>query len=343
MPKILIPRDDHLGDLILTTGLMRNLVRAGHHVEVLCKAAWASAFDCHPLAAVHGFGEAGVPSSADSKSLGRWIRQRHYDHLLIPYRDRRLFAASWRSGVPHRWAQMGGIWSRLTFHRNLPAGILRRPRHMADVWLDFARALKIPVDDGHPELFLTEQERASMTARVKEHLGENDYIVIHPFHGRSSCNWPPAAYADLALQLRQAGIGVIITGNTPELAQLEPYRQKLEAAGVWISCGEFTLRQFFAVIGQARLLVCSSTGALHVSSALNVPSVSLFCPHPFVNQGLWGSFTSNSQVLSPPEQQCPRFEDPAACKDCGFAGSLPVSTVFDTCQNTLRGTVGSAR
>lgn len=321
-PYAAILRNDHLGDLILTTGLVRNLAQAGWKVDVLCKAPWRPVFDQSPHATAYGFGEEGVPPATEPRALAAWLRPRGYSHLLVPYRESNLLKASFFSGVPSRWAQFGRFIARLYLHRTLPSGIYQKPRHMADVWLDFARAQGISVDDGHPELFLCQAEKDLMREKISFRLGTSDYFVVHPFHGRSSCNWPLEKYEALIdLLAGQSGQVVVVTGSAQERPLLEPFMKKWNNLPVWVSCGEVSLREFFAIIGGAKTLVCSSTGALHISSALNVPSVSLFCPHPTVSPVLWGSFSDHHQTVSPSKAACPRFANPdiKACLDCGFS------------------------
>lgn len=319
-PYIAILRNDHMGDLILTTGLVRNLALAGWKVDVICKATWQPVFAHSPHTRAFGLGEDGVPSARDYRSLGSWLRSRHYSHLLIPHEEDKLRWASFFSGVPARWSQFGRWHARLSLHRCIPSNIYRNPRHLADVWLDFARAQGLPVDDGHPELFLTHEERDSSRRLVDSRLGHGYYFVIHPFHGKSSCNWRLEKYVELAARIMaETDARLIITGGAGERSALKEFSSVLNDPRIWVSCGELDLRQFFAVIGGAKALICSSTGALHVSSALDVPSLSLFCPHPNVNQVMWRSFQPQSLTISPPQNACPRFTNPAAgCRDCSF-------------------------
>ncbi len=316
---VAILRNDHLGDLILTTGLARNLALAGWNVDVICKASWRPVFDHSPHARAFGFGVDGVPDAHDSRALGSWLRSQAYSHLIIPHKDKSLLWASFKSGVPQRWAQFGGWPARLSLHHCLPSRIHQNPRHLADIWMDFARRQGVSVDDGHPEIFLSQEERNSIRHAVDARLGRGDYLVIHPFHGRSSCNWPVEKYVELACRLAaERSARIVLTGSATERSALDGFSMQLNNANVWLSCGELDLRQFFALIGGAKNLICSSTGALHVSSALNIPSISMFCPHPTVGPALWKSFAPTSEVVSPPPNLCPRFSESLHCQDCGL-------------------------
>lgn len=318
--RLAVLRNDHLGDLLLTTGLARNLAAAGWMVDIICKPQWQPTLNHSPHATAYGFGEGGIPPVNQTFALAGWLRRRKYSHLLIPHKETALLKASLLSGIRKRWAQLGGIQARLTLHRCIPSRIRSHPRHLADIWMDFARHWQVPVDDGRPELFLNDQERVQSLQSVTHRFGTDAYYVVHPFHGRSSCNWPVQRYVELTLQIvRKTGLPVIITGSKAERELLTPFSEIFSHSKIWISCGQLNLREFFSVIGGAKKLLCSSTGALHVASALNVPSISIFCPHPSVGPDLWKSFAIDSKIVSPPRAYCPRFSSSApSCRDCGL-------------------------
>ena len=309
------------------------MAKAGWGIAVLCKPQWVPVFQENPKAKAYGFGQASIPRAEEWLSLGRWLQKQKFSHLLIPHYDQHLFLASAFSGVKQRYAQFGGLLGRLTFHRCLRSGIRQNLRHMADVWLDFAREMGVPCDDGHPELFLATNEIDAVRQRVCERLGPGEYIVVHPFHGGSSCNWPPERYAELVKLLRRStSYRIIITGSREEGKRWFHLGLHQDMKGdnmVWMSCGDLTLRELFAVVYSAEFIVCSSTGVLHVASALKVPAVSLFCPHPTVGPELWTSFSDGSRVVSPNRLSCSRFLSNSKKMDCHFREGMTLEDVFN--------------
>lgn len=319
MPHLAILRDDHLGDMILTTPLVRTLGAAGWRVTVVGKSAWAGVWGNNPHAEYAALESIAPDYPQSGRSLSRWLRKLQTTHVLVPYYRPQLLWASFLSGRRNRYCQMGRVIGRLTFHHCLRSGILHTQRHMGDVWQDFAEAVGVPRQSPRPEIFLTAEERVHATERLAAKLsGTQPVVVIHPFHGGSSCHLKLSDYAAVALKLqRSSRCRVVITGVAAEREKWLSIAPDLNEDNLWVACGELSLRQLFAVVGQARLVICGSTGVLHVASALNVPSVSVMCPHPLVSPDLWRNLAEGSIDLRPDHDHCARYrEKPVG--DCGF-------------------------
>lgn len=325
MPHLAILRDDHLGDMILTTPLVRALGTAGWRVTVVGKSAWAGVWAHNPHAEYAALETIAPDYPQSGRALSRWLRNLQPTHVLVPYYRPPLLWASFLSGLSNRYCQMGRIVGRLTLHHCLRTNILQTQRHMGNVWQDFAEAVGVPRQSPCPEIFLTPEERDHAAHCLAEKLpGTQPVVVIHPFHGGSSCHLKLSNYAAVALKLQRSGrCRVVITGLAVEKEKWLSVAPDLAGENLWVACGELSLRQLFAVVEQARLVICGSTGVLHVASALNVPSVSVMCPHPLVSPDLWRNLAEGSVDLRPDRDHCARYrEEPVV--DCGFCeGPFP--------------------
>ncbi len=84
--RVLIIRIDHLGDVILTTPLIRSVAKAGHAVEFLSRKATEPAVRHNPNITACWTLEDVAPSFPRGwHQLARWLRDRRYDALLIPH------------------------------------------------------------------------------------------------------------------------------------------------------------------------------------------------------------------------------------------------------------------
>ncbi|MEA3207930.1 MAG: hypothetical protein QOE70_987 [Chthoniobacter sp.] len=315
--RIVILRADHLGDMILTTPLVRALGKAGHEVTVVGPRAWAAVWEGNPWARYAALEEACPQWPRHWFRLAGWLYRNGFDHLLVPYYEPRLFLASFFSGIRHRACQMGRYLGRLTLHTALRTHLETQPRHMTEVWLDYARHLGIQPASAAPELFLADDEKAAVQAMLDQQLPDPEpLVVIHPFHKGSTCHPPLETYVAVARQLLGRGrCRIAITGTAGDLSSWQTAAGDLIHPRLWLAIGALSLRQLFAVIAQARVLVAGSTGPLHIASALGVPSVSPFCPHPAVSPQLWGNLTPGSCAVEAAENLCARRcgQDPAGC------------------------------
>ena len=135
--------------------------------------------------------------------------------------------------------------------------------------------------------------------------------VIHVGAAYGSRLWPVERFADVAVHLAAAGHQVVLTGGTSERVRAEETAAlaKLNGANLddGLLAGRQGLAEFAATIAGARLVVSADTGAAHLASAYERPSVVLFGPAPAEEWGpppgrTWCLPPSNSAAVtcSPP-------------------------------------------
>jgi heptosyltransferase-2 len=87
--------------------------------------------------------------------------------------------------------------------------------------------------------------------------------------------WLPERFADAAIQLDRP---VLVFGSRDERPLCEEVAGRIRAAGrdAWNLAGETTLRQFIDLAAACALVLTNDSGAMHVASALGVPTVAVF-------------------------------------------------------------------
>jgi heptosyltransferase-3 len=313
--KILLTRLDHLGDLILTTPLIRALAKAAHSVDVMTPRWLAPVLEGN-----HHVNEAFVLEDVAERfpenwgRLADWIRTRNYDCILLPNpRPKQLLWASWKSGVPVRLAMQARIWGRLTGHRCLTVRrAFAQGRPFADLQLDLARALDVPTDGLAPDYFCTEQEILQAKDRIRfvfPDLDGRPVIGIHPGHSGNTCNLPSRVYGELAgMILDRTDWRIIVTGSAGEQSLLEPWsRTAVTSPRVWNAFGALDLRSLAAVISQMNRYVIVGTGPMHLASALGIRTLSPFCPLPPISFSIWGDVNGRGSCVQPNAVSCRRW------------------------------------
>ncbi len=320
--KTLVVRLDHLGDLLLTTPVVRALAVGGHLVDVLVQDALKPIFrDSRFVQGCFGIEEVSPGFPAAWWKLARWMRAARYDCVILAYaKEPRLCLASTFSGAHRRIAMWSGAWGRLTRHECLASRILEDPRPVSEILLSCSRALGVPDQGLKPDLFLSTDELRSARDLIPASLRDRRLIGIHPGAAGNACNLPSEVYRDLAaLLLRETDCGLIVTGTRSEerLLALWP-KEILDSDRVWISTGQLDVRQLAGVVKQMAVYVCSSTGPLHVASAVGTSTVSPFCPAAPLNATIWGNVGAASRVVEP--ENCPRLSGESTC--CNFLGQI---------------------
>ncbi len=215
--------------------------------------------------------------------LSGWMRRARYDCVILAYgKEPRLCLASAFSGAKRRIAMWSGAWGRLTGHECLASRILEDPRPVSEILLACSRALGVPDQGLKPDLFLSPDELSSARELIPQSLRDRNLIGIHPGSAGNACNLPSEVYCDLAaLLLRETDCGVIVTGTKSEEQLLATWpKEILDSDRVWVSMGQLDVRQLAAVVTTMAVYVCSSTGPLHVASAVGTRDCFSVLPDP---------------------------------------------------------------
>ncbi|MCT9872058.1 glycosyltransferase family 9 protein [Paenarthrobacter aurescens] len=113
--------------------------------------------------------------------------------------------------------------------------------------------------------------------------------VIHVGAAYGSRLWPVERFADVAVELTAAGHHIVLTGSSSERGRAEETAALARLKGANLDDGLLAGRQglaeFAATVAEARLVVSADTGAAHLASAYERPSVVLFGPAPVEEWG----------------------------------------------------------
>jgi heptosyltransferase II len=208
-------------------------------------------------------------------------------------------------------AWMGGIPMRIGYDRDARGWLLTRsiprpepgdiPRHERFYYLELLRrAGLIERADfarcGIPEIRLDGAEEACAAgARHLTAIGlAGDMIGISPGAAYGSAKrWLPERFAESAARLgARQRTGVVVLGSASERPLCEDVAARLRERGMDARnlAGETTLREFIDLTAACRLFLTNDSGAMHVASALGVPTVAVFGATDDTTTGPTGRF-----------------------------------------------------
>jgi ADP-heptose:LPS heptosyltransferase len=316
--RILVVRTDRLGDVTLTTPLIRALRKSfpEAHLAALVRAYAEPVLRGNPrLDEVLVDDPEGEHAGLSGVfRLAGLLRRRRFDTALLLLPTTRLAWAMLLAGIPRRIGVGRRVYQVITGTRP----VLRSYdplRSEADYCLDLGRAIGARDDGLTTEVFLSDAERAAGARLLADAgIGEDSVAVgIHPGSGGSAPNWPPEVWTELAgTLLEDPRVHVVLTGGPAERPLAAPFADLPRVTDL---VGRLDLRATMGVLARLHVLVSSSTGTMHLAAALGVPTVALFCPLPACHPDLWGPRGNRAENLLPPPGWCGTGcpGDPKAC------------------------------
>jgi ADP-heptose:LPS heptosyltransferase len=330
LDRILVVRNDRIGDLVLTLPALEAIRRAWPQAHV---AALASGYAGELLAGCRYVDEVLIDDrSQDARLLAGRLRPMQFDAALVINTSTRACLAAWRAGIRRRvfWAYkpVGMLLAnrRVAVHRNRP------PIHEAEFALAFVRRLGVDVHlrELAPRLELDPVAQHRVTARIERDLGTvGPLFGVHPGNGASAYNWPQSHYVRLVYQLAQYG-RVMVTGTPGEQLLLDLIGNQLDAhtRSRVAFYSDFSLPELVAAIAAQTVLTASSTGPMHLAGILGRPVVGLFSPHPAHLPQKWAPLGHDHTLLVAPLSPA---EDPRVPREQGTAlmARISVAQVLD--------------
>ncbi|MEO8088664.1 MAG: glycosyltransferase family 9 protein [Gemmatimonadales bacterium] len=304
-PNILAVRFSSIGDILLTTPLLRAIRRThpGARLTVLTKREFVPLLSHNP----HLSRVIGLAPGGSLFTLAAELRGDGYTHRLDLHDNlrsralRTLVPGRWHGYPKHRWARALLIHGKRNRYRD------RRP--VPERYFSAVEDLGVTPDGAPPEFFIG----AEATEQVEEWLGsvglhsEPNILALAPGAAHATKRWPLEHWRRLVGKAVKDGLAVVIVGG-PDDAALAV--ELAEGAGnrVAKAAGAFGLQATGALLRRARVLVSGDTGVMHMATGVGTPVVALF--GPTVEAFGFFPYTREATVL----------ELPLPCRPCTSQG-----------------------
>lgn len=291
-PNILAVRFSSIGDVLLTTPLLR-AVRQRHpgaRLTVLTKEPYLPLLSHNP----HVTRVIGLSGDRRLTDLAAELRSHRYTHLLDLHDSLRsrllrlLVPGNWTTYRKHRLARTILIRTKHNVYRDR--------RQVAERYFTAARALDLTPDGAPPELFWPPDiDRSVAEWLSRQGVPERARIIaLAPGAAHATKRWPLQHWRALIGQLGGPAGPLILVGG-PEDATLASELAAAAPGQVLAAAGRFGLLQTAALLRRASVLVSGDTGVMHMATAVGTPVVALF--GPTVQAFGFFPYTSRARVL----------------------------------------------
>ena len=299
---VLFLRPDRVGDMIISTGLLRAIATSHETIRlhVLATPVNAGVLENNPhVASVVLFHRRERPWTW--LRFVRDARRARYDVVV----DCKVFSPSLTLlylmlviGAPER-VGIGGRANDALY--SLPVAPADRRAHYIEQLGALAAAFGIDVAsfDWQPEIFLSPAERDA-AARLWRDAGDGrsvsawscKRVLVNLSAGKERCRWPAERYIAVLQETlaRRPGLRVLVIGMPRDASGL---REVAAATGCATACPG--LRDTLALVESAHILLTPDTGLVHAASAFRTPVVAMY--HRGVAEH-WGPYRTASRTVS---------------------------------------------
>ncbi len=274
-PNILAVRFSSIGDVLLTTPLLRaiGLRHPAARVTVLTRQAHVPLLSHNP----HVDRVIGLRPGRPLVSVAAELRTSGYTHRLDLHDSlrtrmlRTLVTGRWSTYPKHRLARALLIYTkRNRYHDTRP---------VAERYFSAARDLDVVPDGRPPDFFLgpDAERQASEWLAAAGLAQKRRMIALAPGAAHATKRWPMEHWRNLIRRIMAEDFDVVIVGG-PEDAPLATALAEDTGGRVVSAAGVFGLQETGAVLQRSASLVTGDTGVMHMATGVGTPVVALFGP-----------------------------------------------------------------
>ena len=319
--KILVVRNDKLGDFVLSFPALRMLKRGLPDTElhVLVPAYTRPIAEMNPdidkvlLDPGQAAGWRGI------WQLFRLIRREQYITVITLFSTTRVGLACWLSGIPLRIApatKLAQIFYNYRIRQRRSRSEKPEYAYNADL-INYFFKLQHRQPETVPQApYINTSESVQHELRnkfIQHHAipADHDLIFIHPGSGGSAVNLSLEQYAELANNLHcSIPFTIVISCAPAEEEQARKLATLLEIPHIVYVSNE-GLQRFVEHISLARIFISGSTGPLHIAGALNRPTAGFYPNRRSATPLRWQTLSKDDRRLAfspPPEAEAEDME-----------------------------------
>lgn len=319
--RILIAQSGFLGDVVLTSGLMR-AARAhfpGAAIGLLAAPQGAA------LMAEQPFLDLVVVDDKrnEGRTAGGWLRlvsrlrAQRFTVGLLSHKSFRTAILMAAAGIERRvgfrrWPQA------LLYHERVPYDT---SKHYAHRQLDLLRPFGFEGPAAPLALSVSEasrREAEDILYRAGAHSGRR-LVGICPGSAWATKRWPVERYGLLAKALAARGVTSVIIGGKEDVESARGVQDACGGAAVDLT-GKTPIGLLAALLERVDLVVTNDSAPMHVASALGRPLVAIFCS------------TAPSQGYAPLSPRAVVIGRELDCRPCGRHGHRRCPLGTDACR-----------
>lgn len=262
--KILIIRFSSIGDIVLTTPVIRCLKTQVKDAEIhfLSKEIFSDLLVNNPyIDKLHLLNK----SFKDTLSQ---LKEENFDYIIDLHNNIRTFRV--KINLRKKSASFNKLnlkkWLLVQFKINLLPEI-----HIVERYFETCKYFNITNDNKGLDFFIPDDEYVSKNQLPKNFHVNFGVLVIGGKHFTKQI--PDTILIELC---KTTKIPLILLGGKEDRIKAEQIRKQAENSDIFNACGSFSINQSASIIEQSQLVITSDTGLMHIASAFNKKIISVW-------------------------------------------------------------------
>lgn len=286
--KILIIKPRGIGDLILSTIVLKNLVSEIPTCEIhyLTESFAAPVLKFNPyVSKIYEFRN----SLIENLKLIYQLRKENYDIIFDFYSNPRTaqFTFLTKAKIKVGYDKRGRNYAY-----DLKVNLTDPDLHSALAHLEFLKILNFRTDYQELQYFVTDEEKKFAEDYFRSIEIDENCIAIIPGGGWSSKRCEPQKFAEICKLINQkfGSKFLILYGREDFQDAKEIYEL---TSNLSYLAKDTSIREMVALISKCRAVIANDSGPMHLSAAIGIPTIGIFGPtnpyahRPFCNKCFW--------------------------------------------------------
>ena len=262
--KILVVRFSSIGDIVLTTPVLRAIKTQRPEVEIhyLTRKTYASLLENNPhIHHLHSFDQS-------INEILPMLKKERYDLIVDLHKNLRTFRLKFALKRPTSSFEKENVkkWILVNFKKDILPKV-----HIVDRYFSAVKRLKVISDNKPGELFLSPDQ--TMDTKVQFDVLPKKYTAVAIGAQFGTKRMPENLIAQI---IQQSSAPILIVGGQEDrergnrICELCPDRKVIN------TCGELSIMQSASIVAQSSSLLTGDTGMMHIAACFDVPIVSVW-------------------------------------------------------------------
>ncbi len=262
--KILVVRFSSIGDIVLTTPIIRALKKQVQDVEIhyLTKKNFLPLLESNPhLNKIYA-----IEKSIDE--VLSELKAEQYDFLIDLHHNIRTLQLKFKLGIKHFSFPKLNIrkWLLVRFKFNALPDI-----HIVDRYFQAVKKWGVKNDGLPGELYIKSTDEVNLSNAFRL---ENDSFISVALGGQFKTKQIPNTILKHILQ--DIDLPIVLLGGNEDVEKGIALVELLPGKKIFNACGQYSLMQSASIVSQSEVLLTGDTGLMHIAACFNRQIVSVW-------------------------------------------------------------------